>query len=74
MKTGLSMHACRPLFFRNRISSFKACEVSSFFAGAVLCHPQFPVPLVTKLEARVVVLDVAMPLLQGQQVNKSMFA
>lgn len=37
--------------------------------GAVLCHPQFPVPLVTKLEARVVVLDVAVPLLQGQQVS-----
>lgn len=34
----------------------------------MLCHPQFPVPLVTKLEARVVVLDVAIPLLQGQQV------
>lgn len=40
----------------------------TYDAGAVLCHPQFPVPLVSKLEARIVVLDVSMPLLQGQQV------
>lgn len=36
--------------------------------GTVLCHPSFPVPLVTKFEARVVVLDVAIPILKGQAV------
>ena len=42
---------------------------SILFVGAVLCHPEFPVPLVCKLEARIVVLDVMTPLLQGQQVR-----
>ncbi|EFN56452.1 hypothetical protein CHLNCDRAFT_35207 [Chlorella variabilis] len=37
--------------------------------GSVLCHPDFPVPLVAKFEARVVVLDVAVPILRGQQVT-----
>lgn len=37
-------------------------------AGAVLCHPDFPVPLVSRVEARIVVLDVPTPVLAGQQV------
>lgn len=38
-------------------------------AGAVLCHPDFPVPLVSRVEARIVVLDVPTPVLAGQQVT-----
>ncbi len=38
-------------------------------AGSVVCHPDFPVPLVAKFEARVVVLDVAIPVLRGQQAS-----
>ncbi|KAL4448191.1 hypothetical protein ABPG75_005410 [Micractinium tetrahymenae] len=38
-------------------------------AGSVLCHPDFPVPLVDRFEARMVVLDVAIPVLKGQQVT-----
>lgn len=37
----------------------------------VLSHPDFPVPLVTKFEARVVVLDVPIPVLRGQQVRSA---
>jgi elongation factor 1 alpha-like protein len=39
--------------------------------GAVLCHPDFPVPLVSRVEARIVVLDVPTPVLAGQQVTLS---
>jgi elongation factor 1 alpha-like protein len=37
--------------------------------GSVLCHPDFPAPLAAKFRARVVVLDVAIPVLRGQQVT-----
>ena len=36
--------------------------------GDVLCHPDWPVPLATRLTARLLVLDVAVPILRGQQV------
>ena len=38
-------------------------------AGSVVCPPDFPVPLAAKFEARVVVLDVAIPVLRGQQAS-----
>jgi elongation factor 1 alpha-like protein len=47
------------------LSGIDAANLSS---GAVLCHPGFPVPLVTKFEARVVVLEVTVPILRGQMV------
>ena len=36
--------------------------------GDVLCHPSFPVPIVQRLEARVVTLDIMVPLLKGSEV------
>ena len=36
--------------------------------GDVLCHPSFPVPVVRRLEARVVTLDIMVPLLKGSEV------
>ena len=36
--------------------------------GAVLCHPDWPVPLVGCVLARLLVLDVPRPILKGQQV------
>ena len=44
-------------------------DAAAVSAGSVLCHPQWPVPLVTRFETRVVVLDVAMPILKGRQVG-----
>ncbi|PSC70924.1 HBS1 isoform X1 isoform B [Micractinium conductrix] len=44
-------------------------DTSAVGAGSVVCHPDFPVPLVSKFEARVVVLEVPIPLLRGQQVT-----
>jgi elongation factor 1 alpha-like protein len=37
--------------------------------GVVVCHPEFEVPLATRFEARVVILEVPIPVLQGQQVT-----
>ena len=44
-------------------------DAAAVSAGSMLCHPQWPVPLVARFEARVVVLDVAMPILKGRQVG-----
>ena len=41
------------------------CHVMS---GGVLCHPDFPVALATSLELKVLVLDIATPILIGSQV------
>ncbi|KAJ9529429.1 hypothetical protein QJQ45_013713, partial [Haematococcus lacustris] len=37
--------------------------------GSTLCHPDWPVPLATKFQARVLVLDVAVPLLKGASIT-----
>lgn len=39
-------------------------------AGSMLCLPQWPAPVVSRFEARVVVLDIAMPILKGRQVGQ----
>ncbi|XXG86883.1 hypothetical protein AAC387_Pa11g1705 [Persea americana] len=44
-------------------------EGSSLTAGAVLCHPDFPVAIAICLELKVLVLDVSMPILIGSQVE-----
>ncbi|KAF5841984.1 translation elongation factor EF1A/initiation factor IF2gamma [Dunaliella salina] len=44
-------------------------DASGIPTGAVLCHPEFPVPLATKFELRVVVLEVAVPVLKGQSAT-----
>jgi len=37
--------------------------------GSVACHPDFPVSLARTFEAQIVVLDVSIPILKGQQVT-----
>ena len=44
-------------------------DASVLAAGAVICHPDWPVPLARKFTVRVLVLEVAIPILQGQQVS-----
>ena len=44
-------------------------EPISLHAGIVLCHPEYPVPLASRFEARIAILDVPFPLLKGQQVT-----
>ena len=43
-------------------------DASALVAGAVLCHPEWPVPVVSNLQARILVLDVPIPILKGRQV------
>jgi elongation factor 1 alpha-like protein len=43
-------------------------DASALVPGGVLCHPDWPVRLATKLEARIVVLDVPVPIILGRQV------
>ncbi|KAK1551184.1 hypothetical protein Q3G72_031599 [Acer saccharum] len=38
-------------------------------AGGVLCHPDFPVSVATRLELKVLLLDFAMPILIGSQLE-----
>ncbi|XP_072963736.1 uncharacterized protein [Typha angustifolia] len=42
---------------------------SHVMPGGVLCHPDFPVPTATCLELKILVLDVATPILAGSQVE-----
>lgn len=44
-------------------------EASALFAGAVLCHPEFPVPAVKKLQARILTLELKTPILRGTAVS-----
>lgn len=40
-------------------------EPNVLFAGSVLCHPDYPVPTATKVEVRLLTLNIVMPLLRG---------
>ena len=44
-------------------------DMAVLAAGCVLCHPDWPAPVARVLQARVVVLDVPLPVLQGRQVR-----
>ncbi|BBN07085.1 elongation factor 1 alpha-like protein [Marchantia polymorpha subsp. ruderalis] len=43
-------------------------EPAVLISGGVLCHPDYPVPVVTKLEIRVLILGITVPILRGGQV------
>lgn len=49
-------------------------EATVLNGGAVLCHPEWPVPLVTRVMTRLLILDVSRPVLRGQQVIHSLHA
>lgn len=44
-------------------------DPTNVLQGSVMCPPDFPAPLVTRFEARVVVLDAPIPLLKGANVG-----
>ena len=44
-------------------------EATVLNGGAVLCHPEWPVPLVSRVMTRLLILDVGRPILRGQQVK-----
>lgn len=48
--------------------SLQGIDGSKVVAGGVLCHPDFPVNVAKRLEVKVLILDVATPILVGSQV------
>ncbi|GAB4854553.1 hypothetical protein Ancab_023134 [Ancistrocladus abbreviatus] len=49
--------------------SLQGIDFGHVIAGGVLCHPDFPVRVATRLELKVLVLDVATPILIGSQLE-----
>ena len=43
-------------------------DSTALAVGAVVCHPDWPVQVAGRLEARIVVLDLPLPILKGRQV------
>jgi len=39
--------------------------------GGVVCHPDYPVPVATRFEIRLLTLDIRTPILKGSQVSSS---
>ena len=44
-------------------------DSSALAVGALVCHPEWPVPVAARMEARIVVLNSPMPILKGRQVS-----
>lgn len=60
MQVPQGTHSCRV---------YAGVEPAVLNGGAVLCHPDWPVPLVSRIVARLLVLDISRPILRGQQVT-----
>lgn len=78
------MPGCQPATVRSIEQDSNVCSVaragdnvavilhgvdsSKLMPGGVICHPDFPVPMAARLELKILVLDVAVPILIGSQV------
>ncbi|XP_047322100.1 HBS1-like protein isoform X2 [Impatiens glandulifera] len=49
--------------------SLQGFDVNQVMAGGVLCHPDFPVAVSNNLELKILVLDIATPILVGSQLE-----
>lgn len=49
--------------------SLQGFDVNQVMAGGVLCHPDFPVAVSNHLELKILVLDMASPILVGSQLE-----
>ncbi|KAG0503755.1 hypothetical protein HPP92_003827 [Vanilla planifolia] len=49
--------------------SLSGIDPIHLMTGCVLCHPDFPVAMATKLELKILVLDISMPIIAGSQVE-----
>lgn len=48
--------------------NLQGIDEDGLVSGGVLCHPNFPISVATHLELKILVLDVAVPILVGTQV------
>ena len=53
--------------------SLQGIDSGLVMPGGVLCHPDFPVPVATRLELKIIILDIASPILIGSQVSLPSF-
>lgn len=53
----------------NVVVCLQGIEANNVMAGGVLCHPDYPVAVATHLELKILMLDVAVPLLIGSQME-----
>lgn len=44
-------------------------DVNHVIAGGVLCHPDYPIRVASRMELKILVLDVKVPILIGSQVR-----
>ncbi|PKA50017.1 Elongation factor 1-alpha C [Apostasia shenzhenica] len=49
--------------------SLQGIDSVHLMAGGVLCHPHFPVAIATRLELKVLVLDITIPIITGTHVE-----
>ncbi|XP_039832198.1 HBS1-like protein isoform X2 [Panicum virgatum] len=49
--------------------SLQGIDGNQLIPGGVLCHPGFPVAVANRLELKILVLDIAIPILVGSQVE-----
>jgi elongation factor 1 alpha-like protein len=49
--------------------SLQGIDGNQLIPGGVLCHPGFPVAVANRLELKILVLDIAIPILVGSQVK-----
>lgn len=53
----------------NLVVSLQGIDANDVMGGGVLCHPDYPVAVASQLELKILMLDVAVPLLIGSQME-----
>ncbi|XP_064959035.1 uncharacterized protein LOC135582019 isoform X1 [Musa acuminata AAA Group] len=53
----------------NVVASLHGVDQGQVIQGGVLCHPDFPVTIASSLELKILILDIATPIIIGSQVE-----
>lgn len=57
----------------NVVVSLHGVDQGQVIQGGVLCHPDFPVTIASSLELKILILDIATPIIIGSQVTQTYF-
>lgn len=57
----------------NVVASLHGVDQGQVIQGGVLCHPDFPVTIASSLELKILILDIATPIIIGSQVKHISF-